>query len=111
MGGNGHGLGVIADRAATHGQNQIHLVLPRDAAALVKLFHRGIGHDARVLKNVLAALVQKLYHLIVDAVSFDGAASIDQHDIFPIFREFLSQAIQRVLSKIQFRGVTIAEIS
>ena len=108
---DGHRLRVVAHRAAAHGKDEIRLARTRALASLVQLLHGGVGHDARVLGDVLAALAEDGGHLVVDAVALDGAAAVDQHHVLAVLSELALEPVQCVLSEIEFGGVAISEIT
>ena len=110
-GGDGHRLGVVAHRTAAHSQDQVRAALPGQPAALGELVCRGVGHHPWVLHDLLAAGADNVHNLVIDAVSFDGPAAIDQqHGLAPGF-QLPAQIIQGVLAEIQPGGVGIGEIT
>ena len=52
--GNGNGLGIVADRAAAHGKNQVHIMLFCQFAAFVQFLNSRIGHNPSVLYNLFS---------------------------------------------------------
>ena len=111
VGGHGHGFGVVAHRPAADGENEVDRVVARNGAALVQFFHRGIGHDARVLDDGLAALFEQGEHIVVNAVFLYRTAAVDEHDGFAVAVEFTLERGERTFAEIQFRGVAVGEIS
>ena len=108
---NGHRLGIVADRTAADGQEQIRLMLARDLDALIELCERRIRHDARDLCHILALRLEDLDDIIVDAVLLDGTAAVDQDDVLAVLRQFRVQVIERLIAKIKLCRVAIRKIS
>ena len=108
--GDGDRLGIVADGTAAHGENEVRLACPRAFDALVQFFHRGIGHDARILRNGLAALLQNSDDLIVNTVLFDGTAAVDEHHVLTVAGKLFLQIFQRTLPEIQFCRIAIGKI-
>ena len=110
-GGDGDRLGIVAAGAAAHRQQQVHVVLPGDLAALVELFHRGVGHDAGVLEDLLAGGLQDGHHLVIDAVFLDGPAAVDQLDLGPVVGQLPRQGVHGVGAEVEFGGVAVGEVA
>ena len=111
MDGNGKRLRVVAHGPAADGEQEVRLVRPRDRDALVQLVQRRVGHDARDLRHVLAVLPEDLDHLVIDAVPFDGAAAVHEHDVFAVLGKFVIQKMQRIGAEIQLCGVAVGKIA
>ena len=86
-------------------------MLPGDPAALVELFHRGVGHDAGVLKDLLAGGLQHGHHLVIDAVLFDGAPAIDQLDPGAVVGQLPGQGVHGAGAEAEGGGVAVGEVS
>ena len=94
MDGHGQRLGIVADRAAADGENQIRVMIPCDPDTLAQFGKRRIRHDARDLRDVFVLLVQNLADGVVEAVSLDRTAAVHQYDIVPVFRKLGVQVFQ-----------------
>ena len=91
--GNGDRFCIVADRTASDGEDEIGLRFPCARDAFRELVRRGIGHDARVLKNLLTALLENGDDLVIDAVLLDRAAAVDEQHVLPVLGEFLLQPL------------------
>ena len=111
VGRDGHGLGVVDARPAAHGQDEVHVVLARDARSLVELLDRGVGHDARVLHHVLARRGKRRHDLVVDPVPLDGPASVDELDVRAVGLELRREGIYGVLAKDELGWVVVGEVA
>ena len=76
----GDDLAAVGNAAAAHGEDKVHMILPRQLCALLRLGIGGVGHDAVELHDALAGGVQNAHDLIIHAIALDGAAAIRQHD-------------------------------
>ena len=109
--GGGHGLGVVADGPAAHGQQKVGPVPAADLHALQDLGQGGVGHDAGNFRHVLAAILQDGGHLVIDAVLLDGPAAVDQDDIGAVFGQLVPQRRDGAAAEIELGGVIIGEVS
>ena len=108
--GDGDRLGIVAHRAAADCQDQICLTCPRTGDALIELVRGGIGHDARVFGDLLAALLQNGHDPIIDPVLLDRAPAVDEQDVFAVIFEFRPKVLHGVLAEIEFRRIAIGKI-
>ena len=107
--GYGDRLGVVAAGSAADRQQQIDVIVPGNLHALTEFVHGRVRHDASVLYDILAAGGKHLHDLIVDAILFDGTAAVDQLYVGPVFIEFPCQFLQSVLTKVEFRWITVSK--
>ena len=69
-------------------------------------WRRWDGHDAAELDDVLVGLGQKLHDLVVDAVPFDGATAVGEHDRLADPGELAGKrARQRALAEVDRGGI------
>ena len=108
---HGHGLGVVAHRAAAHGKKKLRLVRTRDLDALVELLERRIGHHARNLGHVLARIGKLLLDLVVEARLLDRAAAVDQDDIGAILGKLRVKALQGVFSEVKLGRIAVSKVA
>ena len=109
--GHGHRLCIVAHRAAAHRENEIRIAGAGAFAALVQLVAGGIGHDARVLGDGLAALFEYRGHFVVNAVALDRTAAVHQQHVFAVLGQLPFQPVKRVFAEIKFRGIAVSKIS
>ena len=110
-GGGSHALGIVHDGAAADGQDEVHVVLAGDPGAFIQFFHRRVRHDAGILEDLLAGVVQDLDDLVIDAVPFDGAAAVAEHDAGAVLDQFRGQEFQGSLAEDQFGRVVVGKVS
>ena len=108
--GDGYGLGVIAYRTAADGEEQVYMMFACDVHAFIEFFGGGVGHDAAVLDDGLAAIFQNFGYGVIDAVFLDGPAAIDELDGMVRF-EFGREVCERALAEVEFGGIVKGEIS
>ena len=106
-----HRLGIVAHAAAAQGKNEVDIVVTSNLNAFAQLLQRGVAHDARILHDGLARLIQDGHHLVVDAVAFHTAtAVVQQHDRAKV-TQFVFEIVQRLITKVQLGGIVIREIT
>ena len=111
MYGDGYGLGIVAAGTAAYGQKKIYIIVSCDLYAFAKFLNCRIRHDTCIFDNDLPIVFQDLHDLIVDSVSLDGAAAIDELDVLSILRKLLIQILKRIISEVEFGCVLVAEIT
>ena len=74
-----HDLAAVDHAASAYGQDEVHMVLPRQPRPLLNLGVGGVGHDAAKLYYCLARLGKNGNHLVIDPALFQRAAAIGQH--------------------------------
>ena len=111
MDGDGDSFGVVAHRAAAHRQDEIGFGGTGAFDAFVQLFHRGIGHDARVLEHRFAALFERGFDLRVNAVFLDRPAAVHQKDVFAVLGELFFKPLHGVFPEVEAGRVAISKVS
>ena len=82
------------------------MIASHQFGSLLHLGVSGIGHDAGKLHDVLIRALQNTAHLIVDAVTLDGAAAIGQQYIGAVMADHAAQILlYTALSKDGLRGI------
>ena len=109
--GDGYGLGIVAAGTAAYGQKKIYIIVSCDLYAFAKFLDSRVRHDTCVLNDVLPVVFQDLHDLIVDPVSLDGAAAIDELDVLSVLRKLIIQILKRIISEVEFGCVLVAEIT
>ena len=89
----GDDLAAIGHAAAAHGEDKVHMILPRQLCALLRLGIGGVRHDTGELHDALAGGVQNAHDLIIHAIALDGAAAIRQHDGFPVVHQQTAEVL------------------
>ena len=100
-GGNRNSFRIINRRTSAYRKDQIHIVFLCDPASLIQLLHGGIGHDARIFKNLFPRIFKGFYYFIIDSVFLNRTSAIGQHDSFSIILQFFSQKGDCVISEVQ----------
>jgi len=106
-----HSLGIVARGTAAHGENHIHVLPACELSTLQHLLDVGVRHHAAFLDDRLAGVVQHLHHLVVDAIALDGATTVGEHHLRTVVLQFLGQAVESLLAKMNPRGILISEVS
>ena len=111
MDGYGQSLGIVAAGTASHGQDEVRLVLPGQGDAFPELVHRRVGHDPGNLRHLLACFRQHPDHLVIDAVPFDGTPAVYQHHPAAVFVQLHPDVFQGPFAEEQFGGIAVRKIS
>ena len=97
----GDDLAAVGNAAAAHGEDKVHMILPRQLCALLHLGISGVGHDSGELHDSLSLGVQNAHHLVIDTVALDGAAAISQHDgVAVVIQQAAQILLHAALAKI-----------
>lgn len=93
--GNRNCLRIITDRTAACGQQKVSMMFPGNLNSFIQFGQCRIGHNAGDFGYILTIVLQNLNNCIINTVSFDGAAAINQHHVLSIFGQLCIQIVQR----------------
>ena len=103
-------LCAVDDRAATHSQYKINVMLSDKASAFEQLGVARIGIDTCQFHDMLAFGLQDVDYLVVETNLLDGGFAIDEQDVLSVGFELVSEFVDGILAKMNPRRILITEV-
>ena len=104
-------LGAVDDRAAAHGEHEVDVVLADGMRHLEHLGERGVGRDTRALEDLLARLLERRDHAVVEAGRLGGVPAISEQHAVSVAGELFGQGVERLIAEVDARGQGEGEVA
>ena len=87
-----HRLAVIDGGTAAHAEDKVNVFLSCEPGTFYDYLNGRVRHDACQFDYLASGFFQFCHHEIIDAVFLYASSAIDQHDLWSVVLQFLTES-------------------